>query len=147
MEALDILEQEGVSLNKYIFVHAGTDKDHEVAQRGAWVEYDGISKEQSARYIQLIRDMLDEGHAGNLLLSQDAGWYNVGEPKGGKIRDFAYLLEEFVPLMKDSGIDQNTIDKLLIENPARALSIQGGVKDSKGVSPAGKAISTFGKIK
>jgi len=147
MEALDILAEEGVPLNKYIFVHAGTDKDHDVAQRGGWVEYDGISKEQSARYIQLIKDMLDKGLEDNLLLSQDAGWYNVGQANGGNVRDFAYLIEEFVPLMKDSGIDQDTIDKLLIENPARALSIQDSSEDTKSVSPKGKAISTFGGIK
>lgn len=147
METLDILEEEGVPLNKYIFVHAGTDKDHDVAQRGGWVEYDGISKEQSARYIQLIKDMLDKGLEDNLLLSQDAGWYNVGQANGGNIRDFAYLIKEFVPLMKDSGIDQGTIDKLLIENPARALSIQDRQEDAKSVNPKRKAISTFGGIK
>ncbi|MFC1713904.1 phosphotriesterase [Candidatus Poribacteria bacterium] len=147
METLDILEEEGVSLNNYIFVHADTDKDHDVAQRGGWVEYDNISEQKSARYIQLIKGMLEKGHEDNLLLSQDAGWYHVGEPKGGNIRDFAYLVKEFVPLMKNSGIDQNTVDKLLIENPAQALSIREGVEDSKGVSPKGKAISTFGRIK
>jgi phosphotriesterase-related protein len=147
LEELDILEEEGVPLNKFIFVHAGTDKDHEVAQRGAWVEYDGIRKEEAERNIQLIKGMLEKGYEDNLLLSQDAGWYNVGQPKGGKIRGYAYLVEEFIPLMKESGIDQDTIDKLMILNPARALRIRGKSKDAEGVSPVGKAISTFGKIK
>lgn len=147
METLDILEEEGVPLNKYIFVHAGTDKDHDVAQRGGWVEYDGINEEQSARYIQLIKEMLEKGYENNLLLSQDAGWYNVGQPGGGEIRDYAYLVRDFIPLMKAAGIDQDTIDRLLIKNPARALSIRDVAKDAKGVSPKGKAISTFGRIK
>ena len=123
MEALDILEEEGVLLNKFIFVHAGTDRDHDVAKRGAWVEYDGISQEQSEKYMRLIRDMLDKGYEDNLLLSQDAGWYNVGQPGGGKIRGFTYLIEGFIPLMRESGIHQDTIDKLMIANPARALGI------------------------
>lgn len=147
MEELDILEEEGVPLSKFIFVHAGTDKDHDVARRGAWVEYDGISEAQADRYMTLIKGMLDNGYEDNLLLSQDAGWYNVGQPKGGNIRGYAYIIEEFLPLMRKSGIDQNTIDKLMIANPARALSINGEPEKSKGVNPAGKAISTFGKLK
>lgn len=147
LEELDILEEEGVPLNKFIFVHAGTDKDHVVAERGAWVEYDGIRKESSARNMQLIRDMLEKGFEDRLLLSQDAGWYHVGEPKGGEVRSFAYLVNEFIPLMRESGIDQDTIDKLLIANPARALRIQSKPENAGRVSPAGKAVSTFGKVK
>ena len=134
MEALDILEEEGVLPNKFIFVHAGTDTDHDVAKRGAWVEYDNISKEQSGKYMQLITDMLDEGYGDNLLLSQNAGWYNVGQPGGGNIRGYTYLIEEFVPLMKKSGIHQDIIDKLMVANPARALSIRYGSDEAEGVS-------------
>ena len=92
-------------LDKFIFVHAGTDKDHEVAKRGAWVEYDGISRDSADRYIQLIKSMLENGYEDNLLISQDAGWYNVGQPKGGNIRGFAYIIEDFVPLMKNPDLD------------------------------------------
>jgi len=151
LEEMDILEEEGLPLNRFIFVHAGSEKDEEyhfmAAERGAWVEYDSIRKEEAERNIQLIKGMLEKGYEDNLLLSQDAGWYNVGQPKGGNIRGYAYLLKEFTPLMKRSGIDQETIDKLMILNPAKALRIKGKPKDAKGVGPAGKSISTFGRVK
>ncbi len=150
-ETMDILEQEGVSLNKYIIVHAGTEQNQEyhfkAAARGAWVEYDHIKKADANRSIQLIKAMLEKGYEDNLLLSQDAGWYNVGQPKGGNIRGFTYIVEEFIPLMKQSGIDQNIIDKLMITNPARALQIPITSEDAKSISPGGKAISTFGRMK
>lgn len=151
MEELDILTEEGLPLNKFIFVHAASESNQEyhfrAAERGAWVEYDGISEPQASRNIQLIKGMLEKGYEDNLLLSQDAGWYNVGQPGGGNIRGYTYLVEEFIPLMKNSGISQDTIDKLMIINPAQALRIQNESENARSVSPIGKAKSTFGRIK
>ena len=148
METMDIIEKEGVPLAKFIFVHAGAEGDTKyhisTAERGAYVEYDSISSGEANRYIQLIKTMLDKGHADKLLLSQDAGWYNVGQPKGGNIRSFAYIIKEFIPLMERSGIDKETVNKLMVSNPAKALQIKSG---GTSVNPAGKSKSTFGKIK
>lgn len=148
MEAIDIIEKEGVSPDKFIFVHAGAEPDvnyHiKIAQRGAWVEYDNISPNEANRVIQLLNTMLDKGYEDKLLISQDAGWYNVGEPRGGNIRGFAYIVREFIPLMERSGIQGDTISKLLVENPAKALRVR---LVSKGVSPMDKDTSTMGKIK
>lgn len=148
LEELDILEQEGVSLNKFIFVHAAGEGNQDfhfrVAERGAWVEYDSVNKGSSAQNLNLIKAMLEKGYEDKILISHDSGWYNVGQPKGGNINGFTYIPKDFVPLMKQSSIDQNIIDKLLITNPAVALGIQ---KKSEGVNPEGKAISTFGKVK
>ncbi len=149
LETIDILKSEGLSLEKFIFVHAGSEPNIDyhikVAQQGAWVEYDGISAGEANRYIQLIKSMLDKGYDDRLLLSQDAGWYNVGDLRGGNIRSFAYIIRDFIPLMEKSGIDKKTIDKLFIENPARAIQIPINTKQS--VNPYGKAKSTWGKIK
>lgn len=150
IETMDILEKEGVPLNKYIFVHADAEGNvnyHiETAKRGAWVEYDSVGSGDPNRHIQLIKTMLDKGYEDRLLLSQDAGWYNVGQPKGGNIRAFTYIIKEFMPLMEKSGINKETINKLMITNPAMALSIENK-SENIGINPKGKAKSTFGKIR
>lgn len=149
-ETMDILEKEGVPLNKYIFVHADAENNMnyhiETAKRGAWVEFDSIGWSDANRHIQLIKNMLDKGYEDRLLLSQDAGWYNVGQPRGGNIKPFTYIIKEFLPLMEKSGIGKNTIDKLMITNPAIALRIENK-PGNIGVNPKGKAKSTFGKIR
>jgi predicted metal-dependent phosphotriesterase family hydrolase len=149
-ETMDILKEEGLPLEKFIFVHAGSESDVKyhlsVAEQGAWVEYDSINEGEANRYIQLIKTMLDKGYEDHLLLSQDRGWYNVGEPKGGKINGFAYLINGFVPLMEQSGIDKKTIDKFLITNPAKALRIPTN-SGAESVNPEGKLKSTFGELK
>jgi phosphotriesterase-related protein len=150
-ETMDILEAEGLSLDKYVFVHAGSEPDQKhhfnAAERGAWVEYDNISENSAEKSIQLIKNMLEKGYGDNLLLSQDAGWYNVGQPKGGNIKSFSYIVKDFIPLMLKSGIDQNTIDKFMITNPALALQVPDKSQKAGSVNPQGKAISTFGNIK
>jgi predicted metal-dependent phosphotriesterase family hydrolase len=149
LESLDIVKSEGVPLEKFIFVHAGSESDSsyhiKVAEQGAWVEYDSIGAGEANRYISLIKTMLDKGYGDKLLLSQDAGWYNVGDPRGGNVRNFAYIIRDFIPLMEKSGIDKNTINKFFIENPAKALQIP--FKTQQSVNPYGKAKSTLGNIK
>ncbi|HDY87865.1 MAG TPA: phosphotriesterase, partial [bacterium] len=88
VEELDILEKENINPESFIYVHADSEPDikyhFEAAKRGAWVEYDGIRKNSAKKVIKLILSMLDKGYEDRILLSQDSGWYRVGEPGGGK---------------------------------------------------------------
>jgi len=58
-----------------------------------------------------------------LLLSQDSGWYWVGQQNGGEVRNFNYLSDVFLPALHNSGINEATIRKLMVENPANAFAI------------------------
>jgi phosphotriesterase-related protein len=127
MHLLKILDEEGLENDRLIVVHADAEENikyHlEIARRGAWVEYDGLSQNTSEKILKLLRFMVDQGFEEQILLSQDAGWYNVGQPHGGNIRGYEYLIKEFVPLMRKNGFDQDLIGKILVENPAEAFQI------------------------
>jgi phosphotriesterase-related protein len=127
MHLLKILDEEGLENDRLIVVHADAEENikyHlEIARRGAWVEYDGLSQNTSEKILKLLRFMVDHGFEEQILLSQDAGWYNVGQPHGGNIRGYEYLIKEFVPLMRKNGFDQDLIGKILVENPAEAFQI------------------------
>ena len=88
-----------------------------------WIEYDGISFRTAEKHLKLILYMLERGFESQLLISQDAGWYRPGEPQGGEIRGFDYLISRFVPMMSAAGIPESTIDHLLTHNPRRALEV------------------------
>jgi phosphotriesterase-related protein len=60
--------------------------------------------------------MESKGLIGRTLISQDAGWYHVGEPKGGNFRGFTLLFSDFLPKM-----DPNTAKTLLWDNPRAAF--------------------------
>jgi phosphotriesterase-related protein len=56
------------------------------------------------------------------LISQDAGWYNVGEPGGGNYRGYETLFEEFLPALRKAGASENDVRTLLERNPRAALA-------------------------
>jgi phosphotriesterase-related protein len=131
LEQLDILGREDVDPPSFIFVHADSEPDQkyhfETAKRGAWVEYDGIRPGTEEKHLKLIAAMLDRDFENNLLLSQDAGWYNVGQTGGGKIRGYSYLVDRFIPALKAAGVNDHLIHKLTVANPARAFTIRRDV--------------------
>lgn len=128
MELLEIVAEEGVNLDRLIVAHCDSIEDldcHlEILQRGAWVSYDGISEATAERTLKLVGFVFEHGFERQLLLSQDAGWYNVGEPNGGSIRRYSYLIKDFIPLMMGNGFNRDFIKKILVENPSRAFQIR-----------------------
>jgi len=126
LQALDLLAEEKVGASAFIWVHASGEADAslraEGAKRGAWIELDNVNADAPERHLAQIRQELDAGHAKQLLISQDAGWYHVGEPRGGNVRPYHKLLTDFVPALEKSGVPRKMTDQLLIENPRRALT-------------------------
>lgn len=124
LEQVKIFEEEGVSPSRFIYVHADGEPDQnlhrQVADRGAWVEYDGIGWRGVEEHLKLILPMLEK-HADRLLISMDSGWYWVGEPNGGKIRDFNLMTDKMIPELKKAGVSEAMIRKLTVENPAKAF--------------------------
>lgn len=132
MEELDILAERGVPLAAFIWVHAQNERDlsfhRRAAERGAWVEFDGVSTATIERHVELVRHMKDAGLLRNVLVSHDAGWYRVGEAGGGKFRPYDTLFTEFVPAARAAGVDEADVRQLLVSNPARVLSQRPAVR-------------------
>lgn len=125
---LDVLAAQGVPLDAFIWVHAQNEQDDAVvrraAERGAWVEFDGVSPETIDRHLHLVRMMAEAGHLSRVLISHDAGWYHVGEPGGGTFRAFDTIFRTFGPAVRDA-LGGDAVTQLLVGNPARALARRG----------------------
>jgi phosphotriesterase-related protein len=126
MAELDLLDAAGVPSSAFIWVHAQSERDESfhdrAARRGAWVEFDGISPAGLGRHLELVQRMKREGLLAHVLLSHDAGWYHVGEPGGGQFRPYTTLFTDFIPGMKSAGFSDAEVQRLLVENPRRALA-------------------------
>ena len=126
-EQMDILEEEGVRLSDWIWVHAQGERDKarhvEAANRGGWVAFDGIKPRMEQVYLDFLQNMKDNNVLDRVLLSQDAGWYTVGEEKGGPFRGYAYMLDAFVPAMRAQGFTEEDVEGLVVRNPAEAFSV------------------------
>ncbi|CAN5589510.1 aryldialkylphosphatase [soil metagenome] len=124
---LELIEREGATPEKYIWIHAHQEPEiaihHELARRGAWLEYDLIGEPDSDdRFLELILRALDAGLGDRVLLSHDRGWYDPAQPGGGVPRPFTYLSETFLPRLSAAGVDNTTIDILTRINPFRAFA-------------------------
>jgi phosphotriesterase-related protein len=120
------LKSERIAPSAYVWVHAqGQDRQVQIqaAEAEAWVELDGVSPSSLDAHVEAVTDLVRRGHLGRLLVSQDAGWYNVGDPGGGRFRGYTLLLDEFVPALRKAGISEAQVRTLLVENPARAFAI------------------------
>jgi len=125
---LEVLKQEGVGPSAFIWVHAQSEADaalrRHAAELGAWIEFDGISSKTVSQHVDLVMQMRRAGLLGRVLISQDAGWYHVGEPGGGDFRGYDTLFTEFVPALRKAGASQEDTRTLLIRNPREALALR-----------------------
>jgi phosphotriesterase-related protein len=125
LEALDILRDAGVKAGAFIWVHAQNEKEPgrhaRAAEMGAWVEFDGISEASLDRHLGMVRAMIDRGLIGRVLLSQDAGWYRVGEPGGGNFLPYDLIFTRFLPALRQAGASEEQVRQLMVLNPREAL--------------------------
>lgn len=128
LEQLKILEDEGYSADRFIWIHTQAEGDFslhlEVGRRGAWLEYDSVGGDwvPEGRLFELIIKVLDAGLGDQLLLSQDRGWYDPSQPDGGDPKPFDYLSLTFLPGLRDQGVSQHVITELVERNPFRAFA-------------------------
>lgn len=127
LQQLDILEKHGVSPRAFIWIHAQSEKNSELhrqaAQRGCWLEFDGISNRSLPRHLELVRMMAAASLLNQTLISMDAGWYHIGEPGGGNYRGYDSLFTEFLPALRKD-FTEAQVNQLVSANPARALTLQ-----------------------
>ena len=120
------LRAEGVPPDAYVWVHAQNEKDRAVhralAAQGVWISLDGVSEKSLDAHVAAVVDLARGGHLGRVLVSQDAGWYHVGEPGGGSFRPYTFLFDAFVPALRQAGLGEGDTRRLLAGNPQAALS-------------------------
>jgi phosphotriesterase-related protein len=116
----EILDGMRCPLDKFVWVHAQGEKDHlfheRAARAGAWVEFDGISESTADWHRECVLFMRKQGWLGKTLISQDSGWYRVGEPGGGRYRGYTFLYTDFLPMLP-----RDIRGTLLVENPRKAF--------------------------
>lgn len=129
---MDILESAGHNLNRFIWIHAQSEEDRNIhiaaAKRGAWIEFDAIGAPYAnqQQMLEAALNLLEAGYGGQVLLSHDAGWYEVGSPAGvpksDGYRGYTALIREFLPALRSHGASDADIHMLTVTNPAKAFA-------------------------
>jgi phosphotriesterase-related protein len=127
-EQIALLEQEGVSAEAFIWVHAQAEKDFrqhlKAARKGAWISLDGLAVDNLDTYLQMLQHFKEQKMLSQVLLSHDAGWYRPGEARGGAYRGYDTLFEKLLPRLRQAQFSEAEIRQLIIANPAKAFTVQ-----------------------
>ena len=132
---LDILQEEGVNLNKVVLSHCDftlhdSDYNDALAKRGAYIEYDQFGVEHmtvenkfspsDGEKIKAVYDQIIKGNIDKILISHDIATKMEWTKWGGF--GHSHILKHIKPRMLDMGITKEQIDMIMIENPKRMLA-------------------------
>ncbi|QNL49408.1 phosphotriesterase [Olivibacter sp. SDN3] len=127
LEEMNIIKSMGVRPSAWIWIHAQNESNRsthlQVAEAGGWVSFDGLTAQSVGIYTQFLKDMKAHQLLNKALISHDAGWYHVGEPKGGNFRPYDTVFKILIPILRKEGFSKEDIDLLFHSNPINALAI------------------------
>ena len=106
---------------------AGQDaSSKEIAGRGAFLGFDTVGHRMSASFIperekvDMVLNALEAGYEDHILLSSD--FANTTQIKANWGNGFSTVLVQFVPKLRFYGVPEETIRKILVDNPRRWLA-------------------------
>jgi phosphotriesterase-related protein len=134
IDVLDILEAAGADLNRIVMSHmdevVDTDWHCRIAERGVYLgfdtfgsefSYDSVDEPRDSDRIGCLLDLLARGYVDQILLSQDICYKIQLGKYGGK--GYTHILSNIVPHLRKAGVSEGELQKILVENPRKILSI------------------------
>jgi phosphotriesterase-related protein len=126
-EQLALLVSLGVNPQKLIIGHLDLANDIDVILRvldaGAYVEFDTVGKIKylpDEQRVNFIRICVERGYAKQLLLSMDITRRSHLKANGGI--GYAYLVDSFLPRLREAGVGEDAIQDMLEHNPDRIFA-------------------------
>ena len=140
LAGLDIVEEEGLPLNRVVMSHmdqdhaamANLDDHRRIADRGAYLEFDqwhawsGYLAQKDKAYpsdatrVDALVELIDDGYLEQLLIGHDVCTKMQLETYGGK--GYVYYHDVIVPWLRSRGVTPGELDEIMIENPRRVLT-------------------------
>ena len=122
MDQVRLLESAGADLDKVVIGHVDTTPDvdyhEELLRTGVWIAYDAIGqldKQSDEHRADAVMELVKRGWQHRLLLSTDVGKRGALKSYGGG--GYAFVIDSFIPLLRDRGADVGLIDTLTRHNP------------------------------
>src|SRR5262249_4135567 len=122
LEQVRLLEAAGADLERTVIGHADTTPDvdyhEELLRTGVWIAYDGVGqldKQSDEAGAAARRELVGGGWRHRLLVAMDVAKRGALRSYGGG--GYAFLIESFLPLLRERGADDALVDTLTRENP------------------------------
>ncbi len=128
VQQAEMLLQAGVSPHKLLIGHLDRNLPRDVyfqlARMGIFLGFDQIGKEQywsDEERAKLVVDLIEAGYSNQILLSSDRARKSSWKVHNPQTLGLGHILLDFIPRLKQLGVDESTITTLLVGNPARFL--------------------------
>lgn len=116
----------GLPLDRIVLGHIDLSGDLDYIRRvldyGITIGFDTVGKNNyfpDEKRVEYLLALEAEGRMDQIVLSEDLTRKSHLEYKGGI--GYCYLFETFLPMLKQAGLKQESLDKMLLSNPARIL--------------------------
>jgi phosphotriesterase-related protein len=127
-DQLNLLESQGVDPRRVCIGHLSDIRDdpkaetHKaIAKRGPFLGFDTVSHlPRLSPNVGMILAVLEAGYEDHVLLSHDGLSENLLKRSGGP--GYSMLLTVFVPKLREAGVKEATLNKILVDNPRRFLA-------------------------
>lgn len=128
LKQLRIFEEEGVDPSRVVIGHCDSypvlDYYLAIIKRGAYVQFDNIGQFDIPGYqdrvTALLLELLDRGHAEQVMLSHDVWNVRAMHFAGGT--GYAHVPANYLPELRERGVDEATIHTMTVDNPRRVLT-------------------------
>jgi phosphotriesterase-related protein len=132
---LDLFEKEGVDPKHLVIGHLTDIKpgseplgqtSKAIAKRGAFLGFDTVGHQMQASMnpeegkVKMVLELLHAGYEDNLLLAAD--FSQSAQLKANWGNGFSTVLVQFIPKLKYAGVKDETLHKILVDNPRRFLA-------------------------
>jgi len=128
LEQIELFREFGASLEHVAISHTDRKPDpayhKEILSTGVMLEYDSAFRWPEGGdnpTLDLVTSMFAAGFGGQILLGMDAARRKYWRSYGGK-PGLRFLLCEFVPRLRSSGLSDDDIDAIFVRNPQRCYS-------------------------
>ena len=138
LEQMRVLTEEGVDPAKVQIAHTGDTDDLDYIERlidtGCWIGMDRYGLDlflPTEQRQATVLALLDKGHADRMFLSQDwcstLDWFppEVAEQLAASLVpnwSMTFLFEQVIPELKERGMTDEQLDRMMVENPKRWLA-------------------------
>jgi len=124
---LAILKEEGVDPSAFVWTHAqgGTPEGHlKMAAEGGWISLDNVMTDNIDQYVSMIANLKDHDLLNRVLISHDAGWYDVINPDSVDYRGHTAIFTHLKQALTAKGITEDDWKLLTVTNPVEAYMVR-----------------------
>jgi len=138
LEQQRVFAEEGVDLSRVVIGHSGdtTDLDYleELAAAGSYLGMDRFGLDNISSFddrVDTVARMCERGHADKMVLAHDASCHIDWLPEAAlpfalPNWHFLHIHNDVLPALRQRGVTDEQITTMLVDNPRRIFSRQGG---------------------